>query len=143
MPVKDLTKTPFVNDNNDNVSIGIDMPFHKGFNGWFATTSTTIDSVKVNIVNLLKTNTGERLMQPNLGLKIREYLFEVIDVDMVINVQNSILDSFSKWLPFVEVRDISVVQDDTNKNQFRISIDFNIKQDPNTVESVSLDITNE
>tara|TARA_Y100001963_G_C6733696_1_gene425200 strand:+ start:838 stop:1287 length:450 start_codon:yes stop_codon:yes gene_type:complete len=141
MPIKDVSRTPFINDNDDEISIGIDMPFHLGSSGWFSSTKTTIEAVKVNIKHLLKTNTGERLMQPDMGLELRNYLFNPIDVNMVVNIQNSILDTFDRWLPFVEVRDIQIIQDEALKNQFRVSIDFNIKQDPNTLESVQVDIT--
>jgi len=141
MPIRDITKTPFVNDNNENVYIGIDMPFHLGSaEGWFASTSTTIDAVKVNIVNLLKTHTGERLMQPTLGLQLREFLFENMGVENIVNIQNSILDTLSVWLPFVEVRDIQINDNEHNLNLYTIKILFNITQDPNTTESVSLSV---
>ena len=48
-----------------SIFIGIDLPFRKGdAEGWFASTTTTIESVKNNIRNLLQTNPGEILMQP-------------------------------------------------------------------------------
>ena len=54
---------------------------------------------------------------------------------------NRILDTMEIWLPFVEVRDIRIVNDDsrTDANQIVVNILFNIKQDPNTVDSVSID----
>ena len=72
MAIKDTSKKPFVEDRDSNIFIGIDLPFRKsdGSEGWFASTSTTIDAVKNNIRNLLMTHSGERLMQPNLGLNL-------------------------------------------------------------------------
>ena len=57
------------------------------------------------------------------------------------SVQNRILDTMEIWLPFVEIRDIRIVNDDsrTDANQIVVNILFNIKQDPNTVDSVSID----
>ena len=68
MAIKDLSKKPFIEDRDDNVFIGIDLPFRKsdGSEGWFASTKTTINAVKNNISNLLNTHKGERYLQPNI-----------------------------------------------------------------------------
>ena len=143
MAVKDTSKKPYIIDRDSNIKVGIDLPIRRGDekDGWMASTSTTIDAVKNNIRNLLKTNQGERLMQPNLGINLRQLLFEQIDAETLVSVQNRILDTMEIWLPFVEVRDIRIVNDDsrTDANQIVVSILFNIKQDPNTVDSVSID----
>ena len=143
MAVKDTSKKPYIIDRDSNVKVGIDLPIRRGDekDGWMASTSTTIDAVKNNIRNLLKTNQGERLMQPNLGINLRQLLFEQIDAETLVSVQNRILDTMEIWLPFVEVRDIRIVNDDsrTDANQIVVNILFNIKQDPNTVDSVSID----
>ena len=69
MAFRDTTKKPYVFDRDTDVFIGIDYPFHKssGPDGWFKSTSTTIEAVKNNIKMLLSTDKGERLLQPNLG----------------------------------------------------------------------------
>ena len=57
-------------DLNENIFVGIDLPFTKsdGVEGYFKSTGVTIDAVKNNITNLLKTKRGERVFQPELGL---------------------------------------------------------------------------
>ena len=143
MALKDTSKKPYIIDRDSNVKVGIDLPIRRGDekDGWMASTSTTIDAVKNNIRNLLKTNQGERLMQPNLGTNLRRLLFEQIEGETLVSVQNVILDTMEMWLPFVEVRDIRIVNDDsrTDANQIVVNILFNIKQYPNTVDSVSID----
>ena len=145
MAIKDTSRKPYVEDNNTKIKIGIDLPVRRetGVDGFFATTSTTIEAVKNNIRNLLQTNEGERFFQPNLGLNLRQLLFENITDSSLISVQDAILDKFEFWLPFVEVRDIQVLSSDNTsdigKNEIRIKIIFNIKQDPNTLDSITLD----
>jgi phage baseplate assembly protein W len=147
MAIKDPSRKPYIEDNDTKVKIGIDLPIRRGddLDGFFATTSTTIEAVKNNIRNLLQTHEGERFFQPNLGLNLRTLLFEHISEDNLLVVQDAILDKFEFWLPFVEVRDIQVLNtnDDTTigANQLRVKIDFNIKQDPNTLDSVTLDFS--
>ena len=51
MAVKDVAKKPFVEDRDEEVFIGIDLPFRKsdGPEGYFRSTETTIKAVKNNI----------------------------------------------------------------------------------------------
>ena len=149
MAIKDTSRKPFIQDNDTNVKVGIDLPIRRddAVDGFFATTSTTIEAVKNNIRNLLNTNEGERFFQPNLGLNLRRLLFEHITNENLIGIQDSILDKIEFWLPFVEVRDIQVLsRDDTTDigvNEIRVKILFNIKQDPNTLDSVTLEFNSD
>jgi len=149
MAIRDTSRKPYIQDNDENVKVGIDLPIRRGddLDGFFATTSTTIEAVKNNIRNLLSTNEGERFFQPNLGLNLRKLLFEHITNENLIGVQDAILDKLAFWLPFVEVRDIQVlnIENDSSirSNEIRVKIIFNIKQDPNTLNSVTLDFLND
>ena len=146
MAIKDITKKPFVEDRDNNVFIGIDLPFRKseGVEGWFASTKTTIESVKNNIKNLLSTHKGERYMQPNIGLNLRKFLFEQFTDELRLQIENDILDTFNFWLPFVQVRDLQVGMaqqtSGDNNNKLIINVIFNIVRDPNTLESVQVEI---
>ena len=149
MAIKDTSRKPYIQDNDTNVKVGIDLPIRRGNNldGFFATTSTTIEAVKNNIRNLLQTNEGERFFQPNLGLNLRRLLFEHITDENLIGIQDSIMDKMEFWLPFVEVRDIQVLSrdntTDVGANEIRVKILFNIKQDPNTLDSITLDFSSD
>ena len=147
MPIKDTSKKPYIIDRDDNVQVGIDFPFSVSGDGSgaVASTSTTIEAVKNNIRNLLQTNPGERLMQPNLGVELRGIIFQQIDEATLIAIQDTILDSVEYWLPFVEVKDIQIIDDNqnTDTNKVVVKILFNIKQDPNTTESVTVDFTSD
>ena len=144
MAIKDTSRKPFIEDNNTNVRIGIDLPIRKGNNidGFFATTSTTIEAVKNNIRNLLQTNQGERLFQPNIGINLKQYLFGQITEETLIQIQESISSTFNIRLPFVEIQNINL-KNGTNVNSIIVDILFNIKQDPNTLESVQISIDND
>ena len=149
MAIKDTSRKPYVEDNDTNIKVGIDLPIRRGddLDGFFATTSTTIEAVKNNIRNLLQTEEGERFFQPNLGIGLRRLLFEHITNENLIGVQDTILDKIEFWLPFVEIRNIQVLSRDDSTdigaNEIRVKIDFNIKQDPNTLDSITLDFSSD
>ena len=69
----------FIEDVDTRVSVGWDLPLgiQPGTSdGMFATTKTTVDAIKNDIRLLLMTQKGERVMQPNLGMNIRQFFFE-------------------------------------------------------------------
>ena len=147
MAIKNKSRKPYIIDNDTNIKVGIDLPIRRddGEDGYFATTSTTIEAVKNNIKNLLQTSQGERFFQPQLGLNLKRLLFEHVNEENLVGIQNAILDKFEQWLPFVEVRDIQIVDTPTGAgagdSEVRINIIFNISQDPNTLDSVSLNFS--
>ena len=145
MAIIDGSKKPFIEDRDENIFIGIDLPFRlsDGGEGYFASTTTTIDSVKNNIRNLLQTNKGERFLQPTLGLGLRRHLFEQFTEDSRFAIEDEIVETVSFWLPFVEIKDLEIDMSEgggINKNKLNIKILFNITRDPNTLESLQVEI---
>ena len=143
MPILDRRKDRFVEDQDSRVSVGIDFPFGRVPNsgdGYFKTSKTTIDAIKNNIKLLLKTERGERLFQPFLGMNLKRFVFEQITEDTKIQIENDIVDTFETWLPFVELRDIEIITDSIteDRNKININIVFNIKKAPTSLESVGV-----
>ena len=140
MPILDRRKDRFVEDQDTRVSVGIDFPFARVPNqdGYFKTTKTTVESIKNNIRLLLHTESGERVFQPNLGMNLKQFLFEQITEDTSIQIENDIVNVFETWLPFVELRDIQINTDNQDRNQIDINIVFNIKRAPSSLESVQV-----
>ena len=139
MPIADNRKNRFVEDQDTRVSVGIDFPIARvpGGDGYFGTTKTTIEAVKTNIRLLLQTNQGERLFQPNLGMNLKQLLFEQSSDETTIQIENNIVDVFERWLPFVQLQNIGINRRD-DINQININIEFNISRTPNSLESVQV-----
>ena len=149
MAIKDTTKKPYIIDRDEEIFVGIDLPFRKsdGIDGWFASTTTTIEAVKNNIRSLLLTERGERFFQPTLGLNLKKYLFEDINGGLVAQIKEDIDQIFTVWLPFVEISklEVKLFENDSsiNPNTILLNIIFNIMQDPNTLASVSINFNND
>ena len=138
MEILDRRKNRLKEDTDTRVSVGIEFPFGKTTgDGYFKSTKTTIDAVKNNIRLLLQTQRGERVFQPNLGMNLRSLIFEQLNEDITIQIENNIVDVFSRWLPFVDLRNIQIERRD-DLNQVNINIDFNINRAPNSLESVQV-----
>ena len=128
-------KTPHVFDRDEAVSLGLKLPMTFD-NGYDASTKTTLEAVKQNVLNLCSTEMGERVMQPNLGVQLKQFLFEPFTEDVRVAIENSIVDTFSIWLPFVTIVTLDVEMSDANT--LKIFVEFVLNRDPTTTESVQV-----
>ena len=140
MAIADPRVNRFIEDKDTRVSVGLEMPLGRQPNGdgYFASTKTTIDAVKEDIKMLLLTQQGERLFQPLLGMNIRRFLFEQITENTVIEIENDIVNTFSRWLPFVQLNDINIDISEQDQNRIKIDVKFNIANAPNDLQSVGV-----
>jgi phage baseplate assembly protein W len=139
MAIFDTTKQ-LIDDENSRVFLGIDLPIRKseGPEGYFASTSTTIGSIKNDLLCLLQTKKGERLFQPNLGLGLDRFLFENITEETKINIKNDIIDTIKTFLPFVNIIQLEV--NDSNRNTLNIVCKFSFNNNPNIFETIDFTI---
>jgi hypothetical protein len=115
----------------EDYAIGITLPIQIGNNA-FNQAFTTIEQAKSNIKNLLLTNRGERVMQPEFGSGLRELLFNFNDNKLETDIEDTIVNSLEYWLPYVIVDDIVIEQSDGNKdsNIVYVSVSFKISGMP-------------
>ena len=141
MPILDRRNNQLVEDKDTRVSVGLNFPISRvpgNQDGFFSTSKTTIESIKNNIRLLLQTQKGERMFQPNLGMNIRQFLFEQITEDTQVQIENDIVDTFQIWLPFVDLQNIDVDLSDQNRNKIKINITFNVRNAPTELQSVGV-----
>ena len=69
-------------DLQGNIAIGVSLPFNKPFNS----TYSTKDQIKSNLINLILTTRGERVMNPLFGTGLRDFLFEGITTTNIENL---------------------------------------------------------
>ena len=133
-------------DENKTKRVGIDFPFQRGdvVDGYFKSTSLTIDAVKSDLVNLLSTNVGERVFQPELGTNLRNFLFEQQDEELSTLIQDDLVEQLKFWMPFVTIASVDVMTGDETKgeNPYRVIINvrFMINSNPKQLESVQIDL---
>lgn len=94
-------------DLQKNIAIGVSLPFNGP--GVFNSTYTTKDQIKSNLVNLLLTDVGERVMNPTFGCNLRRFLFEGITENNIDNLKENLNNSIAVFVPEISVTDITVV----------------------------------
>jgi phage baseplate assembly protein W len=72
-------------------------------------TQRGVDQIKADLLQLLLTNPGERVMLPNFGTPLREIIFEPNDAISSEHVRDMIINSIRTWEPRITIEQIDVV----------------------------------
>ena len=125
-------------ENNANPDVSIGLSFPLGFVGsrFFNRTKTIEEQAEHNLRNLLLTNLGERVNQPEFGSRLLEVVFEFKDDSLIEEVINEAVD---KWLPYITINEVTTVTDAVNPNRLNVSIDFSVATSPDATDQITLD----
>jgi|TARA_Y100000385_G_scaffold166790_1_gene172856 phage baseplate assembly protein W len=119
-------------DLNKNIRVGVAFPLNDV--NLFDGTQTVKEQVKSNLINVLLTETGERINEPNFGVGLRGLLFEsnvnIEELNERINQQINV------YIPEITLIDTIVDSlPDENKLFIKIVYVFNLD---NTTDSIQL-----
>jgi len=96
-------------------------------------------SVKMSIKNLLLTNRGERLFQPNIGGDLRALLFENVTPAILSIAEKEVRRTLELYEPRCNVLEV-VINGNIDANFVRITITFTVINTSDVIEySVLLD----
>jgi len=127
-------------DRNDDVFVGIEFPLDHNLSGFFRQSKTIPQQVKSNIKNLLLTSKGERVFQPNFGCDLKNVIFEQIDIQSLDEVDESIREALSTWLPYVNINDLIIVQSESNPNEITISLEYSTTLQPDALDNITFNL---
>ena len=123
MPIPQVTRVNPL-DLQKNIAIGVSLPFGRsGTNQLFNKTYNTKDQIKSNFINLLLTNKGERILNPEFGSSLRQLLFENITPITEENIKDTIISSANIYLPEIQVVNITL-NNEYDSNTINITIDY-------------------
>ena len=125
MPTNAVTRVDPL-DLQGNIAIGVSLPFN-GPSGPFNSTYSTSNQIQSNLINLLLTNKGERLYNPEFGADLKTVLFEGITEDTSNIIQNLIITNTNIFIPEITISSVDVIKDEDNNTisvtvQYRINI---------------------
>tara|TARA_R100000005_G_scaffold36705_1_gene17015 strand:- start:175 stop:558 length:384 start_codon:yes stop_codon:yes gene_type:complete len=82
----------------------------------YALTKSLKEVARQNFKNLVLTSPGERIMDPEFGVGIRNYLFENNTVSTQGKIEAKIRSQTKKYLPYITVELVEFDNVDTNPN---------------------------
>lgn len=98
-------------------------------------------SVRESIKNIVLTNKGERLFQPEFGCDINASLFENIDSTTIIILKDNIKKAIETYEPRCIVRSVEIIAD-IDKNDIQATVLFSIIN-TSTTSSLTIDLVRE
>lgn len=91
-----------------NTPIGMNLPIQSGNSGYFDQSTDTFTAFRMNIINLVRTNPGERRMNPTFGCRLWNVVFEPNDEFLPEKISKIIKEDVARWIPGVTVNSVSV-----------------------------------
>ncbi len=95
------------------------------------------ESIKESIKNLVLTDRGERLFQPNIGCDVRRMLFENAGPDTIVIIKEMIKSTIKTYEPRCNLLGVDVIAS-IDDLRFTIIITFNVI---NRAEPITLTVT--
>lgn len=111
-------------DLQKNIAIGVGLPFNKA--SAFKSTYSTKEQIKYNLINLLLTNKGERIENPEFGADIKREVFEQIDESTFEVIKDKIIDNVAIFIPEITLTNI-VMNPSPDTNTINVNIEYHIK----------------
>jgi len=111
--------------------ISVKLPLtYNSFDGPYTLNKKTKEAVRQNFKNLVLTAPGERVMDPQFGVGMRNFLFEQMNDSLFSKISERIRAQVRSYLPFVFVEHITFDSMETNPNigpnELQVTIQYNI-----------------
>lgn len=121
-------------------SIAPKLPFIVSRTSTPMNTKTIEENTQQNLKNLILTSPGERVMDLDFGVGLRNYLFDNNTAVVRAQLESRIYEQVDKYMPFVNIIDLQVVENSNHPNSLEIKLRYNIQNIASEeILSVSLD----
>ena len=83
--------------------------------------------IKEAIWIILTTSKGERVMRPDFGCGIHDYVFSVINTTTLGLIESSVREGLVLWEPRIEVIAVGISTEAANEGKLLVSIDYRVR----------------
>jgi len=83
--------------------------------------------IKEAIWIILSTAKGERLMRPDFGCGIHDYVFASINTTNLALIESSVREALTLWEPRIELTDVKVSTEKIDEGKLMINIDYKVR----------------
>jgi phage baseplate assembly protein W len=79
-----------------------------------------------NFKTLLLTNPGERVMEPEFGVGLKQFLFENFSESTFAKIERKIMQQAKLYIPIVSIQEIEFTPLESNANALNIRIKYSL-----------------
>lgn len=105
---------------------GWKFPFNINHQGKVDISSYEAD-INEAIKIILGTVPGERIMQPDFGCGIHEFVFSTTDILSLRLIENAVIEAVTQWEPRIDLVEVNVATDPVNEGQLLINIFYRVR----------------
>lgn len=84
--------------------------------------------IRESIGIILGTSKGERVMRPDFGCGIHDFVFTAVNTKTLTKVETSVREALVEWERRIEVRNVDVSTEKLNEGQLVITIEYRVRQ---------------
>lgn len=115
--------------------ININYPFKNSAKGFFLDlNSNDNNAIKADLLHLILTRKGQRLYLPDFGTNLLQFIFEPEDSFTLSQLKGEITTVVKKYLPKLQITDISVIQSPDSEYAAVVTINYTITDDVFTTQ---------
>jgi hypothetical protein len=86
------------------------LPIQRDSENGFGLIKTYSELIKQNFKNLILTVPGERMMDPEFGVGIRNFLFLSFSEDTPEQIEEALVEQTSRYMPFVRLGNLDIFE---------------------------------
>ena len=90
-------------------------------------TSEYEEDIREAIWIILSTSKGERVMRPDFGCGIHDFVFAAVNVSTLALVESSVKEALTLWEPRIEIKGVKVSTEKVSEGQLIIAIDYAVR----------------
>ena len=109
-------------------SYAVKLPLSKNSADGYGMIKRITTLVRQNMKMLILTNPGERVMEPDYGVGIREVLFENFESDVFARIDNKIREQVSRYMPAVKIIKVQFAGSNPDTNTLSLYLEYSIPQ---------------
>lgn len=91
----------------------------------FAMVETIEELIRQNLTTLILTSPGERVMTPNYGVGLNQFLFENMAGNVYSNIENAIRNQAGQYLPGVSIDIVRFFKNEDN-NSINLQVSYSV-----------------
>tara|TARA_Y100000592_G_scaffold101140_1_gene185926 strand:+ start:5728 stop:6117 length:390 start_codon:yes stop_codon:yes gene_type:complete len=93
----------------------------------FQATRTIEENTQQNLKHLILTAPGEKVMDPEFGVGLRNYLFDQGSSTTLARLESAIIEQVSIYMPFVQIQLVEVgMTEAQNENLMQVKLTYSI-----------------
>lgn len=94
------------------------------------------DDIAEAVRIILYTAKGERVMRPDFGCGIHEFVFETTDPTTLSLMEASVEEAITRWEPRVHEVDVKITQEQHDEGKLHISVSYRVRTTNNLYNQV-------